>query len=195
MNPREPRDSLNRPFYLPRLAREHYQGDASVHWTLTLQHRASGWLNPAFHRIFRELMLHVAAREGVYCPVYCLMPDHLHLIWIGSKRDTDQLNGMAFLRTYLEPALAPDRFQSQAHDHVLREHERKRDTFSKACFYVLANPVRAELVDSPEKWSFSGCVLPGYPKLHPLDEDYWPLFWKLWTENRDSDAGSVFRPR
>ena len=60
--------------------------------------------------VFRELMLHAAAREGLACPVYCLMPDHIHLVWMGLRRNSDQINGMAFLRTYLEPALHPARF-------------------------------------------------------------------------------------
>ena len=61
-------------------------------------------------------MLHAAAREGLFCPAYCLMPDHLHLVWMGLWLETNQLNGMAFLRTYLEPALTPAKFQPQAHD-------------------------------------------------------------------------------
>ena len=69
-------DPLNRQFYLPRLAREHYQADAVVFWTLTVFDRTRGWLTPAFHSRFRELMLHAAAREGLACPIYCLMPDH-----------------------------------------------------------------------------------------------------------------------
>ena len=114
------RDPLNRAFYLPRLPRESYQGDAVIHWTLTVLHRKQGWLTAALEARFRELMLHTAAREGLVCPVYCLMPDHVHLVWMGLRRDTDQLNGMSFLRTYLEPALAPAKFQTQAQDHVLR---------------------------------------------------------------------------
>jgi hypothetical protein len=31
----------------------------------------------------------------------------LHLVWMGLRLDTDQLNGMAFLRTYLEPDYWP----------------------------------------------------------------------------------------
>ena len=54
-------------------------------------------------------MLHAAAREGLFCPAYCLMPDHIHLVWLGLRLDTDQLNGMSFLRTYLEPALVATR--------------------------------------------------------------------------------------
>src|SRR5215468_5508788 len=108
-------------YFLPRLPREYYQGDAVVHWTLTMFDRATGWLGDSFHNRFRELMLHAAAREGLFCPTYCLMPDHLHLIWMGLQLKTDQRNGMAFLRTYLGPGLAPAKFQRQAHDRVLRE--------------------------------------------------------------------------
>jgi len=34
--------------------------------------RGAGWLNDAFHAHFREVMLHAAAREGLFCPTYCL---------------------------------------------------------------------------------------------------------------------------
>ena len=54
-------------------------------------------------------MLHAAAREGLFCPAYCLMPDHIHLVWLRLRLDTDQLNGMSFLRTYLEPSLVATR--------------------------------------------------------------------------------------
>jgi len=109
-----PHDPLNRAFCLPRLPRKYYQADTVVHWTLTIFDRVQGWLSQRLHGRFRELMFHAAAREGLVCPVYCLMPDHLHLVWMGLRRDADQLNGMAFLRTYLEPALMPGKFQPPA---------------------------------------------------------------------------------
>src|SRR6185369_16672996 len=102
------------------------------------------------------LLLHAASREGLFCPTYCLMPDHLHLVWMGLRRGSDQLNGMSFLRTYLEPALGSNRLQHQAHDHVLREDERKRGAFACVCFYILANPVRAAHVTKMEEWAYSG---------------------------------------
>ena len=76
---------------LPRLQREFYSGYAVVFWTLTLEHRAQGWLNVCFHARFRELMLHAAARSHLLCPAYCLMPDHLHLVWMGLRQQSDQL--------------------------------------------------------------------------------------------------------
>ena len=84
-----PRDPLNRNFFLPLLPREYYQGDAVVHWTLSIRRRAKNWLSPDIHRQFRELMFHSAAREGLACPIYCLMPDHIHLVWMGLRRDSD----------------------------------------------------------------------------------------------------------
>jgi REP element-mobilizing transposase RayT len=133
-------------------------------------------------------MLHAAARERLYCPAYCLMPDHLHLVWMGLRRESNQLNAMKFLRTRLEPGLGEDRrWQHQPHDHVLREEERQRNAFAKTCFYVLANPVRAGLVQREQDWPFLGAVVPGYPTLHPLLEGFWERFWKLYVREREAE--------
>jgi hypothetical protein len=184
---------INRSFYLPRLSREYYQANAVVHWTLPMAFRSTGWLTAAFHAHFRETMLHAAAREGFYCPVYCLMPDHLHLIWMGLRRDSDQRNGMKFLREFLGPALVPHHFQHQAHDHVLRDHERQRQAFSRVCFYILDNPRRAELVKHPKDWPYAGTVVPGYPDLDPLTAEFWPLFWKFYAAACAPDASHIKR--
>jgi putative transposase len=184
----------NRSFYLPRLPREYYQGDAVVHWTLPVFCRRKGWLGDRFHAVFRELMLHTAVREGLFCATYCLMPDHLHVVWMGLRLDSDQLKGMAFLRKYLEPELAPQRFQHQAHDHMLKQEERRRNAFAGVCNYILENPLRAELVKHPADWPFSGAVVPGYPEMHPLVGDFWRLFWKLYGQARHPDAGNIRRP-
>jgi hypothetical protein len=122
------------------------------------------------------------------------MPDHLHVVWMGLRPDTDQINGMAFLRTYLEPDLAPAKFQPQAHDSVLRQAEREHNAFAKVCFYILANPVEAKLVSKPEQWLFNGAVIPGYPTLHPLRPDFWEKFWKLYARARHPEADKIRRP-
>ncbi len=122
------------------------------------------------------------------------MPDHLHLVWMGLRLDSDQLNGMAFLRTHLEPKLAPQRFQHQAHDHVLKQEERRRNAFAVVCNYILENPLRAELVRDPREWPFNGAVVPGYPALHPFQSDFWRLLWKLYSQGRQPNAGNIRRP-
>ena len=133
-------------------------------------------------------MLHAAVREQLFCPAYCLMPDHLHLIWMGLRRASDQLNAMKFLRTHLEPALGGGReWQHQPHDHVLREEERRRNAFASFCFYTLANPVRDELVKKESDWPYSGAIIPGYPSVHPLADGFWELFWKLYVNEREAE--------
>jgi hypothetical protein len=122
------------------------------------------------------------------------MPDHLHLVWMGLRLDSDQLNGMAFLRTHLEPRLAPQRFQHQAHDHVLKQEERRRNAFAGVCNYILENPLRAELVKAPGEWPFNGAVVPGYPALRPLQDDFWRLLWKLYWQAKGPDASNIRRP-
>ena len=77
------------------------------------------------------------------------------------------------------------KLQPQAHDHVLREEERKQGAFASVCFYILANPVRAKLVEKEAAWKFSSAVVPGYPDLHPMQENYWELFWKLYYKQRE----------
>lgn len=134
-------------------------------------------------------MLHAAAREELFCPAYCLMPDHLHHVWMGLRRESDQLNAMKFLRTQLEAALGNGReWQHQPHDHVLREEERMRNAFAGFCFYTLANPVRAELVKSEREWPYLGALVPGYPDLYPFRDGYWEMFWKLYLATRNSES-------
>jgi putative transposase len=172
--------------YLPRLKHEFYQGDAVVFWTMPIHLRRQGWLNERFHAAFREMMLHTSAREKLLCPAYCLMPDHIHLVWMGLSRQSDQRNGIKFLRAQLGPILRPVKFQHQAHDHVLKPEERHRQAFSLACAeYVLLNPLKARFVSRPEEWAFAGAVVPGYPRAVPFESDYWPWFWKLYFGSRE----------
>jgi len=184
---------------LPRLKPHNYAGHAVVFWTLTLEDRSRGWLTRGFHSTFREMMLHAAAREQLFCPVYCLMPDHIHFMWMGLRISSDQLNAMKFLRTRLEPALGKGRtWQHQAYDHVLKEEERRRNAFANVCFYVLENPVRAKFVKSSDQWFYHGSVVPGYPDLHPLRDGFWEVFWKLYVKQREEEqlpAGVPLGPK
>ncbi len=205
---------------LPRLERGSYRAFAAVHWTMNVEPPISGWLTDQFHRDFRTVLLHACVREQLFCPAYCLMSDHLHLMWLGLAVESDQLNGVKFLRTYLNRLLAGKRIenrksavgksavdsrpqpqqpqvqwelQMQAHDHVLREEERKQNAFARVCFYILANPVRAKQVASEQDWQFSGAVVPGYPDLYPFQEDYWELFGKIYFKQREPTPCGLVR--
>jgi putative transposase len=183
--------NTNRTFYLPRLSPEYYRRDAAVIWTNPIALRRKGWLNDKVHCTFRELLLHAQTREGLACPAYVLMEDHIHFVWLGAREDSDQRNGIAFMRRYFEPFLGDARFQHQPHDRVLREKERKRGAFASACNYVLLNPVRAKLVNEPKEWPYLGSLVSGYPELNPLESGYWEKFWRIYYRLRDPALGGA----
>jgi putative transposase len=173
------------PHSLPRLHASCYRADAAILWTLTTINRTTGWVNERLHFQFRELLLHAAARHALLCPVYTLMPDHIHLAWIGTRLESDQRNAMAFLRTHLEPLIAPARFQHQPRDHVLATPERTHNAFLNICEYILLNPVRGGLARNASDWLYSGCLFVGYANVSPFNKNYWPWFWKIFNKQRD----------
>ena len=166
--------------HLPRLTAAAYQRNAIIHWSMTLHNRETGWLAPLFHATFRELLLHTLVRHDLFCPAYCLMPDHLHLLWMGTSPASDQRQAAKFFRTQMDRLLAPRKLQRQAHDHVLREQDRQRGAFQKIAFYILENPVRAGLVAAASAYPFSGVLIPGYPDLDVFSAEHWDLFWRLY---------------
>ena len=169
---------------LPRLSPEHYRGHAFVFWTHCIEDRRTGWLSPAFHKTFREILLHASARYTLACPVYCLMPDHVHLLWLGMDPNSEQKQATKFLRQHLTPNLAPVEWQRQPHDHVLDEKARERDAFQSTCHYIQENPVRQSLVTEWTDYAYTGCMLPGYPELDIRTEDYWLRFWRIYAYGR-----------
>ena len=174
-----PNPPVDRKSRLPRLAPQFYRGRNSVFWTFTLQDRATGWLTPEFHRLFREQLLHVLHRESLICPVYCLMPDHLYLVLVGLAVRTQQLRAIQYIRTQLGRRLAPLRFQSQAHDHVLRPAERRPEEFSGICGYIRENPVRKGWVRNWMDWPYTGASAIGYGDLDLQDPDFWLRYFRI----------------
>jgi REP element-mobilizing transposase RayT len=91
-----------------RLSPACYQGRAFVHWSMALQDRKTGWLTPSLHNRFREIQLHALSRYQLLCLCYCLMPDHLHLLWAGLSDDSDQDKAGVFFRKYFNRLLAEE---------------------------------------------------------------------------------------
>lgn len=174
---------MNKRDHLRRLPREAYVADAIVHWSITIADRKQGWLTGKFLYRFRELLTHTMFRYGLACPIFCLMPDHMHMVWMGLCDGSDQLNAMKHFRTRCEDSLQRIGFamQDQAYDHVFKEEQRRDDEFRNVCEYIARNPERAGLVESDDygSYAFSGCLVPGYPELRPFDSGYWDQFDKI----------------
>ena len=182
--------------YLKRLPPEYYRGNSYVHWSLTMHERKTGWLVPIFYYKFRELLTHAAFRYDFCCPIYCLMPDHIHLLWIGITDGCDQRNAMKFFRELVNKSLLKldARLQDQSFDHVLRDEERARTAFEDVAEYIARNPERKQLVQ-PDRfmdYKFTGCLVPGYPNLSPFQDAYWDLFWRIYARLCDEGLTRSF---
>lgn len=171
--------------YLRRLPPEAYRGHAYVHWSMTMDDRQTGWLVPIFYYKFREILTHTAFRYGLCCPIYCCMPDHIHMLWIGILQSSDQRHAAKYFRKQLNPILEKlnARFQGQPFDHVLRDEQRERGAFEGVVEYIARNPERAGLVprDAFREYKYTGCLMPGYPELSPWQNDYWQRFWRIYS--------------
>lgn len=89
--------------------------------------------------------------------VWCVMPDHVHAV-VAPK---DGGNVVEWVRSFKGRVAARARrqglrnlWQRSFHDHILRAEEAVADVVS----YVLANPVRAELVESWREWPHRGSL-------------------------------------
>jgi len=182
--------------YLKRLPPEHYRRQAYVHWSLTIHERKTGWLVPIFYYKFRELLTHAAFRFGFSCPIYCCMPDHIHLLWIGIDEGCDQRIAMRYFRKHLNSVLEKlnSKLQPQAFDHVLPEEERERDAFEAVAEYIALNPERKRLVPvgGYADYKYTGCLVPGYPELKPFEAGYWDRYWRV--HNHLSENGFQRKP-
>jgi REP element-mobilizing transposase RayT len=174
--------------YLKRLPPPCYRGKAFVHWSMTMQDRKKGWLGPIFYYKYREILTHAMFRYGLCCPLYCCMPDHIHLLWVGILDSSDQRDAMKFFRAQLNPVLEKlgARLQQQPYDRVLREQECERGAFEGVVEYIARNPERDGLVplDGFRRYPYSGCLVPGYPDLSPWQDNFWELFWRLYLKLR-----------
>jgi REP element-mobilizing transposase RayT len=176
--------------HLQRLPAECYQGQAFVHWTMTMEDRKTGWLLPVFYYKFRELLTHTMFRYGLCCPIYCCMPDHMHFLWVGILDHSDQRNAAKYFRSQMNGILEKlgARFQHQPYEHVLNQKEREDSELANMVDYIARNPERAGLVplDCCRQYQYTGCLMPGYPDLSPWQEDYWGLFWSIYGKLRDN---------
>ena len=94
--------------------------------------------------------------EGFAILAYCLMPDHAHLLAEGLSQDSDfkhfakmakQRSGGVYARTRNARL-----WQEGYYERVLREEDDAREIAR----YIVNNPVRAGLVETPEAYPFVG---------------------------------------
>ncbi|MEM9586949.1 MAG: hypothetical protein AAGA03_06675 [Planctomycetota bacterium] len=167
---------------LSRLPPEHYRDFAWVHWSMTIEHRRTGWLDANFFYKFRELLTHTCFRRTLAVPIFCLMPDHLHVLACGLAEGADQRLAVRQLRTDVNECLQRIGFslQRQPYDNVLQEEACEQDAIENVMNYIARNPERKGLVpvDGYARYPFTSCLLPGYPRIRLFEPNALESIWR-----------------
>jgi putative transposase len=139
-----------------RLHESCYVGATFIFLTTSTYKRRPYFAEPANVQLVTAKILPVADLHGFALFAYCFMPDHLHALVAGIRRNSDfqafvkvakQRSGYHFKR-----ARATRLWQPSFFDRTLRSGEEPHE----AVRYVVANPVRAGLVSTVSDYEHWG---------------------------------------
>ena len=106
--------------------------------------------------IVHEQILLICALQEFQIDAYCYMPDHLHLVVTAKCSDSDLKQFVARAKQaagfYFKKATQRKLWQRFGYERVLKNNNEKI-AFIR---YVVQNPLRAELVESPLDYPFWG---------------------------------------
>jgi putative transposase len=140
----------------PHLSADHYTGAARIFLTMCTFRRRPHFDAPLTVERVCEQLLQTATRLAVEVIAYCFMKDHLHLLVSGTAEDADAMKFCATFRqvsAYHYRCVHRQRlWQDGFYDRVLRDSD---STFDVVC-YIVANPIRAGLVDTVTEYPHVG---------------------------------------
>lgn len=141
-----------------RLPREAYQGEIEASITVCVADRLNLFVNPEVVAAFIEMLREVAARRSCVVPVYCFMPDHLHLVLQGTSPEADLWAAAKEFKQrsgyWLHEQKEGFCWQKDFHDHLLRPGE----DLAAHVRYVADNPCRKGLAATWEEYPYTGSI-------------------------------------
>jgi putative transposase len=139
-----------------RLGAADYMGHRAYFLTICTHNRTRSFTDPAIVALVLRQILRAAAGQHIEILAYCFMPDHLHLIVIAHRADTDlqrfvrlakQYSGFAFTR-----ATGRRLWQDSYFDRTVRNVEE----LPALVEYAIRNPLRAGLARTPADYPHWG---------------------------------------
>jgi putative transposase len=131
---------------------------ASVSFTLCIQDKKPTFTEAALVKTFIEVLTNVTDTLSCKIPVYCFMPDHLHLLIQGTSLTSDAWKAVVSFKQktgfWLSSNKPEIKWQKDFYDHVIRT-DTKLGTHVR---YILDNPVRKGLVTNWQEHPFSGSI-------------------------------------
>jgi putative transposase len=115
--------------------------------------------------VVSEQLLHLAGVKGCDVSAYCFMPDHVHLLLEATSIESDfrcLMNVWKQKTGYAHKLATGSRlWQNGYYEHVLRQDEDRLQVIA----YLLANPLRAKLVEDLRQYPFWGSGVWGREQL------------------------------
>lgn len=139
-----------------RLEHFPYTGKHRYFFTFCTQDRRCYFEDAAHVSLVTTQLLQSSTFHDVAVDTYCAMPDHVHLLVQGTTDTADARGFMAHFKQHtgwrFRQATRRRLWQGSYYDHVVREEEGVAGVIS----YIVNNPVRAGLVESPDDYPFWG---------------------------------------
>lgn len=165
----------------PRLRTFDYLGPHRYALTCCAHERRKVFEDPHVVRAARDQLLRTADCERFAIPAYCFMPDHLHILAVGTGASSSlpalavqfkRASGYGYARVHGRRL-----WQKNYWDRVLRSDA----AMLSAMRYILQNPVRAGLVTSGLTYPWSGSqwgaledILPDLDVQRAVRPHWWP---------------------
>ena len=141
-----------------RLPDENYWGTRRVSFTACIDRRKRAFTRREIVETFVEILGKWTTAKHCSVPIYCFMPDHLHLIIAGLSADSRPKEAMdEFKQTTSQWFVenAPQfHWQKDYSDHIIRIS----DDWRNHVRYILRNPVRGGLAEYPLAYPFLGSI-------------------------------------
>jgi len=134
-------------------------------WDATLDSAQCGpfWLREDRIAAIVAESLHHLDGERYTLEAFCVMPNHVHVVFTPLQKNDDTYHAMSAIQHSLKRYTAlranqllgrkGDFWQHESYDHFVRDESE----FNRIVAYVLNNPVKAGLVSRLEDWKWSYC--------------------------------------
>lgn len=133
-------------------------GQMAVSITACIEERESLFRDPSVVHAVTDILAESAERHGCTVPVFCFMPDHLHLILQGETPCADTWAAITEFKQrsgfWLYTNKVGASWQKGYHDHVLRKDE----DIVAHIRYILDNPCRRGIAHAWENYPFKGSI-------------------------------------
>ena len=144
---------MARPRRIPGHA---YVGVQRYFLTICTLDRAEYLTDPQVVSVIVDRFLQTAREKGMAIIVYCVMPDHVHLL-VDGEDDSSEMEPFVSLAKqragyWFSQCHGKKLWQKGYYDHVLRAEEKTEDVV----FYIIANPIRKKLVENVMDYPFWG---------------------------------------